>query len=184
MCRQAILLGGIILALLASPSLALQEREREELREQIRNVKAWELVRELGLDQQTAREFVPLYEDYDRARSRHRHERKGLEEALELLVKDSSRNADQIRSVMADLRRLDERQQNEESSFRRRAFPLLNLEQQARFELFEKRFNAQLREMIKGVRRDNDQRGEAKPNDKRGDGKPKRRPQDRSARGR
>ncbi len=162
MRRQAIILGSLMLVLAVSPSSALQEREREELREQIRNVKAWELVRELGLDQQTAREFVPLYDDYDRARSRHRQERKSLEATLELLVKDSSRNADQIRSVMEDLRRLDERLQVDENNFRRRAFPLLNLEQQARFELFEKRFNARLREMIKDIRKQSDQSDDEK----------------------
>ncbi|MBM4116588.1 hypothetical protein FJ251_02455 [bacterium] len=152
MRKMAIVPGLLILSLTAAPAAALQERERQDLRQQIRDVKSWELVRELGLDSQAAREFVPLYEDYDRARTRHRQERRGLEQALEVLVKDSSRNGDQIRSVMADMRRLDERLQAEEGAFRRQAFPLLSLEQQARFELFEKRFNARLREMIKDIR--------------------------------
>jgi hypothetical protein len=162
MRTTAIILGTLILAMAAAPAPALQEREREELREQIRNVKAWELVRELGLDQQRTQEFVPLYDEYDRTRGQHRHERKRLEETLEVLVKDSSRNADQIRSVMNDLRRLDEQLKADDDGFRRRAFHLLSLEQQARFELFEKRFNARLRELIKDVRED---RGKS-PNEK------------------
>jgi len=177
MRKMAIILGLLTLSLTALPAAALQERERQDLREQIRDVKAWELVRELGLDNRTAREFVPLYEDYDRARTRHRQERRGLEQTLEVLVKDSSRNGDQIRSVMLDLRRLDERLQAEENAFRRSAMPLLSLEQQARFELFEKRFNARLREMIKDIR---DDRG--KPDgDKPRDGKSKPRSHGRSS---
>jgi len=171
MRAKAIILGALSLSLAFTPARALQEREREELREEIRRVRAWELVRELGLDQRTEREFVPLYDEYNRARGRHRHERKGLEGTLEVLVKDSSRNADQIRSVMDDLRRLDERMKADEDAFRRHAFPLLSTEQQARFELFEKRFDARLRELIKEVR---DKRGLGESKDKGKDKAPKR----------
>ena len=80
MRKTASILGLLTLSLTALPAAALQERERQDLREQIRDVKAWELVRELGLDNQTAREFVPLYEDYDRARTRHRQERRHEED--------------------------------------------------------------------------------------------------------
>jgi hypothetical protein len=168
---KSMILGVLGLALAIAPALALQEREREELREEIRRIKAWELVRELGLDQRTEREFVPLYDEYNRARGRHRHERKGLEETLEVLVKDSSRNADQIRSVMDDLRRLDEQLKVEEDEFRRSAFPLLSLEQRARFELFEKRFDARLRELIKEIKT---KRGMGSQDDKTKDKAPQR----------
>ncbi len=168
---KSMILGVLGLALAIAPALALQEREREELREEIRRVRAWELVRELGMDQRTEREFVPLYDEYNRARGRHRHERKGFEETLEVLVKDSSRNADQIRSVMDDLRRLDERMKVDEDAFRRQAFPLLSMEQQARFELFEKRFDARLRELIKEIKT---KRGMSDQGDKTKDKAPKR----------
>ncbi len=147
-------------ALGAPPAAALQEREREELRRQIRDVKSWELVKELGLSDRQVQEFVPLLEAYDRDRDALRRERRRLESELEGLVGDVSGNKERMRGVMLRMRDVDQRLAERERRFRGKAYRILNLEQQARYELFEKRFNARIRDMIKDVRREQD--GDAK----------------------
>ncbi|MCB1161388.1 MAG: hypothetical protein R3C71_14375 [Candidatus Krumholzibacteriia bacterium] len=160
-------LGFILIALsaltAALPALADGELGREEVRERIRSVKSWELVRDLGLDERTAQSFVPVFEDYDRVRGKLKHQRRGLERTLEELVKDSTGNAPRIRSVMLDMRGIDERLQQNETDFRGRAFPLLSVEQQARFELFEKRWSTRLKELIKEIRQEREQNAPPAP---------------------
>lgn len=141
-----------ILALNALPAQAIQEREREQVRRKIRDVKSWQISRELGLSEEQARRFVPLQEQYDHERDTLRRERRQLEQELEVLVKDVSANGDRMRSVLLDIRNLDQRLADSERNFRARVYPMLTLEQQARYELFEKRFNAQIRKLIKDVR--------------------------------
>ncbi len=137
----------------ASSAQALQEREREELRQQLRDVKSWQIAHELGLTDDQARRFVPLQEAYDLSRDEMRRERRRLESELESLVGDVSGNRERMRSVMLRIRGVDERIAEEDRGFRRKANRILNLEQQARYELFDKRFNAQIRNLIRDVRR-------------------------------
>jgi hypothetical protein len=149
------LITMISLALIAFaviPAQALQEREREELRQQLRDVKSWQIARELGLSDDQARRFVPLQENYDIDRDELRRERRRLESELESLVGDVSGNRERMRGVMLRIRDVDQRIAERERLFRGRAYRILNLEQQARYELFEKRFNAQIRNLIKDVR--------------------------------
>lgn len=146
----------------AAPAAALQDQEREELRRQIRDVKSWQLARELGLTDEQAREFVPLLESFDRDRDALRRERRRLESELEGLVGDVSGNKEQMRGVMLRMRDVDQRLADRERRFRSKAYRILNLEQQARYELFEKRFNARLRDLIKDVRREQREEAESK----------------------
>lgn len=143
----------LILATLGIATAQAQP-QREAVRDRIREVKAWQVVEDLGLDEDQAREFVPLMERYDRENDALKAERRRLEAELEELVKDVDANANPMRAVMADLRDLDRRKADNERWFRDQAYPLLSLQQQARYELFEKRFRAQIRELIKDVRRE------------------------------
>lgn len=152
MRRLNLFLIALFALLAARPAGAGGVMAREEVRERIRSIKTWELVRDLGLDEHKAQSFVPVFEDYDRVRGKLKHQRRGLERTLEELVKDSTGNAPRIRSVMLDMRSIDERLQANESDFRSRAFPLLTVAQQARFELFEKRWSTRLKELIREIR--------------------------------
>ncbi len=153
MQKLIIMISLAFIAFAAAPAQALQEREREELRQQLRDVKSWQIAQELGLSDDQARRFVPLQEAHDIKRDEMRRERRRLESELESLVGDVSGNRERMRGVMLRIRDVDERIAGEDRHFRTQAYRILNLEQQARYQLFEKRFNAQIRNLIKDVRR-------------------------------
>ncbi len=153
MQKLIIMISLAFIVFAAAPAQAIQEREREELRQQLRDVKSWQIAQELGLNDDQARHFVPLQEAHDIQRDEMRRERRRLESELESLVGDVSGNRERMRGVMLRIRDVDERIAEEDRRFRSQAYRILNLEQQARYELFEKRFNAQIRNLIKDVRR-------------------------------
>jgi hypothetical protein len=112
------------------------------VRNKIREVKAWQVVQELGLDEAQARQFVPLMQRHDRERYQLKAERRKLERELEGLLGDKSGNGERIRAIMQELRDVDRRAADNDRWFREEAYPLLSLKQQARFELFEQHFSA------------------------------------------
>jgi len=147
---KRILMATLVLAAIATVGQA--QSDREQVRAKIREIKAWQVVQDVGLDAAQARQFVPLMQRHDSARHELKSRRRRLERELEGLIGDRSANGERIRIIMEELRDVDRRAAENDRWFRERAYPLLGPEQQARFELFEKRFSARIRELIKDVR--------------------------------
>ncbi|MBN2171845.1 MAG: hypothetical protein JW819_11060 [Candidatus Krumholzibacteriota bacterium] len=151
---KQILMAALVLVTAATAGQA--QSEREQVRNKIREIKAWQVVQEVGLDETQAQQFVPLMQRHDRERYKLKAKRRKLEQELEVLVVDRSGNGSRIRAIMQDLRDVDQRAADNDRWFQEKAYPLLSLEQQARYELFEKNFSAKIRELIKEVRAQRD----------------------------
>jgi len=138
---------------IASPAVALKEEQREKVRQQIESVKVWQLTRDLDLSEEQAQSFFPAQKNYMERKESLRHEREAAERELEELL---NRRAEQklITQQLDRIKGIDRESGSNELEFRKRIGRILSLEQQARYELFEKRFNAKLREMILDVQRE------------------------------
>ena len=148
------LLLGILLILIASPAEALRTEKREKVRSQIREVKAWQMTRELGLSEEQARSFMPAHEGFETRKSELDIKREAIEARLDSLLAGggSPRSEREILESLEHLKRVDLEMKVNKREFERKLARFLRPEQQARYELFEKKFDAELRRMIRDVR--------------------------------
>jgi hypothetical protein len=134
---------------------ALKESRRAQVRRQIHEVKTWEMTKELGLDEEQARIFFPAMEDYEGNRDRLRDKRAGVESTLDSLLGAGGARADrEILKNLESLKLIDREQTAHEDEYQRQLSRVLSPQQRARYELFERKFEARLREMIREVQRE------------------------------
>ena len=152
----AFLLLGILLILSATPAEALRTEKREKVRRQIREVKTWQMTRELGLSEEQARSFFPAHDDFETRKEELGLERENIEAELDSLLAagGGARDERKILVSLEKLRRADMEMEANKKEFGRKMSRILRPEQQARYELFEKKFDAELRRMIQDLRRE------------------------------
>jgi hypothetical protein len=153
MKRSAKILIALLVLLLAQSAFALEAERRAQAREQIRSVKIWEMTRDLGLSEQQARMFFPAEEEHEREKERLRHERKTIETEMEARLSEGRQDDRQLLVYLERIKQVDETLAVHEREFERKLSRILRPEQRARYELFEKRFEARLRQLIKEIQR-------------------------------
>ncbi len=142
----------LALLLLAPDALALKESRRQQVKEQINRVKTWEMTKELGLDDEQARIFFPAMEEYENERDQLKMERGEIESTLDSLLADGGPRADsEILKNLERLRLIERRQTAHEDEYQRKLGRILTPQQRARYELFERDFEARLRQMIREI---------------------------------
>jgi Spy/CpxP family protein refolding chaperone len=153
MFKMKNMLMMILVVVIAMPVSALEERERKQVREQIRSVKVWQLTRDLELSEKQAYEFFPILEQYDRRGQQLKAQRRVSERELESLVKDGDDGDARVQTLLRHLRDLDMQLDENKSVFQAKIRSILTIKQQAHYELFEKKFEANLRQMIDELRK-------------------------------
>jgi hypothetical protein len=139
---------------------ALKEEEREQVRQQISTVKTWQMIEELGLTEEQAQDLFPAQKSFEDQKSELTRQRQGIEKELTELLETKDKNRDLIKEKMGQLKKIDERTRSNEDRFREKLSKILTVEQQAKYELFEKKFDERLRQMIRDIQKEELQKRE------------------------
>ncbi|KPL19122.1 MAG: hypothetical protein AMJ92_04410 [candidate division Zixibacteria bacterium SM23_81] len=155
MIRKATLFLVSALILLNSPmAFCLKEQEKEKVRKQISSVKAWQLTEDLNLSEEQAQVLFPAQKAYQEQKEELRKQREAEEKELDQLLEAKEKNRGLIQKKMARLKDIDKQCRANEDQFRKKISKILTVEQQAKYELFDKKFNTRLREMIRDIKRE------------------------------
>jgi Spy/CpxP family protein refolding chaperone len=128
------------------------EERREEAMKKVQTLKKWRLIEELNLDEATADKFLPLVSSIDRERRELMKERRenmrGLKEILGSQTPDERKIKQRLDGAEGTFRKMQELRDREIKAAREH----LTYEQQARFLIFNKEFEREMRRMIKRSR--------------------------------
>ncbi len=153
--KKAILLMSITLILLNfQTSLALKEQEKENVRKQISSVRAWKLTEDLKLSEEQAQILFPAQKAYQDRKEELHKQREATEKELDGLLAAEDKDDQLIKEKMAQLKNIDAQSRSNEDQFRSKISQILTVEQQAKYELFDKKFDTHLREMIKDIKKE------------------------------
>jgi Spy/CpxP family protein refolding chaperone len=126
-------------------------KERERIRENIETFRMWKLLEALDLTSEQSTQFLPVLKDFRDAKQRFHDKRsehlRELEAALESEV-----NEKKLKEALAGLEDARGEFEREFKRFLGKAKNILTLEQQAKFHLFEEKFERRLRETIQEIR--------------------------------
>ncbi len=149
----------LFLTLLFSVSLVAQERdmppppEEDSPHKMIKAIKIWKLMEILDLDEEQMIKFFPRLKKIEKQRrSSFKKRRKLLGELKELLGEEKSDK--KILNVIKKIIEFDKKKRKEEENLRKEVMLVLSVKQQAKFLLFEERFEEEIRKIIKGLRKE------------------------------
>jgi hypothetical protein len=145
---------------------ALKEEEKENVRKQISTVKTWQMTEELDLSEEQATVLFPAQKSFEDRKTELSEQRQAIEAELDELLEAKDQNREGIKEKMASLKEIDEKSRANEDQFRSKLSEILTVEQQAKYELFEKKFDARLREMIRDIQKEDLQRKERSESDR------------------
>jgi hypothetical protein len=117
--------------------------------EQLRKVR---LVETLGLGEEESVRFFARLRQHDTDMAALMREKNDLLDRLDRLVRNEARN-EEIQKLFPDVLAVDTRVGEERQKFFRSLGDLLDPQQQARFLLFERQFDRELREAMRQVQR-------------------------------
>lgn len=153
--RKAIVYTVSALILLSfQTAFSLKEQEKEKVRKQISSLKAWRLTQDLDLSEDQAQALFPTQKTYQDRKGQLRAQREGVEAELDGLLKAEEKNDKLIKEKMAQLKDIDQQTRANEDQFNKKISKILTVEQRAKYELFEKKFQTQLHEIIRDIKRE------------------------------
>ena len=153
-------LCGLLILFLFQTADALKEEEKEQVRRQISTVKTWQMIEELELSEEQVQNLCPAQKSFEDRKSKLAGERQEIETELTELLEAKEKNRDLIKGKMVQLKKIDEQSRTNEDQFHEKLSSILTVEQQAKYELFEKRFDERLRQMIRDIQKEELQRKE------------------------
>ncbi len=125
--------------------------DREKIRENIETFRMWKLLDALDLSSEQSTQFLPVLKEFQDAKHRFHDKRREylreLEDALE-----SEDNDNKLKKALAGLEYARGEFEREFAGFLEKAKSILTLEQQAKFHLFEEKFERKLRDTIQEIR--------------------------------
>ena len=157
MQRAIISLVSALILLNSQTAFALKETEKENVRKQISSVKAWQLTEDLNLSEEQAQALFPAQKAYEDRKEQLRKERQAAEKELDKLLGAKEKDEALIKEKMSRLKSIDEQTRSNEDQFQVKISKILTVEQQAKYELFAKKFDNRLRQMIKDIKREKSQ---------------------------
>jgi Spy/CpxP family protein refolding chaperone len=153
--RKAIVCMVSALILLSfQTAFSLEEQEKENVRKQISSLKTWQLTQDLDLSEGQAQALFPAQKTYQDRKKQLRGQREGVEAELDELLKAEKKDDKLIKEKMAQLKNIDEQTRANEDQFHKKISKILTVEQRAKYELFDKKFDTRLREIIRDIKRE------------------------------
>jgi len=162
--RRIVMLISLSLILLAPTSLVAQgprhhpggppagTEEMENIRENIETLRMYKLLEALDLTSEQSAEFLPALKEFQDAKRRFFDDRrnylKELENALESEIIDEKK----LEGILAALESNREEFQAETAKFFKRTRQMLTVQQRARLQLFEERFERRLWDRVRQMR--------------------------------
>ena len=129
--------------------------EEEDLAELIELVRAWRMMKEVGLSEEEALKMLKLGREMKTQSGQVAQQRKRVMLGLKKLLDDPETEDEVIKKELQKLDRLDERQRRIAREYERRMGAGLTVRQQAKLRLFKTRFEGDMRRLIEFVRRQN-----------------------------
>jgi len=149
-----VLIAGILVLASTRTAHSLKEEERETVRKQISSVKAWQMTQDLDLTEEQAQTLFPAQKAFEDRKKQLSEQRSAVEKELDDLLEAKEKDKDVIKGKMVRLKEIDKQIRTSEDEFRGKRTRILNVEQQAKYELFEKKFDTKLRQMIRDVQKE------------------------------
>ncbi len=153
-------LCGLLILFAFQTSDALKEEEREQVRRQISTVKTWQMIEELDLTEKQAQDLFPAQKSFEDKKGELTGQRLEVETELTRLLEAKEKNRGLIKEKMAQLKKIDEQTRTNEDRLHTKLSRILTVEQQAKYELFEKKFDERLRQMIRDIQKEDLQKKE------------------------
>ena len=130
----------------------MHREERERIRENIETLRMWRLLEALELTSEQSTKFLPALKEFQDAKKSFNDKRGKLMNELEAALESEKNNEEKIKDALIGLETARKEFQNELERFYERKKEILSLKQQAKFFLFEERFEKRLRETIHRMR--------------------------------
>jgi len=131
---------------------AVSEEKREEIRKKVEAVRIWKLTEELKLDAATSAKLSSLLSSLDQKRKEVQQEQMAAMRELRSMLKAAKPDESRIKSLLDKLETTHRSMQEFRDREWKSVKEILSPEQQARFFLFQQRFQREMRGMIDGAR--------------------------------
>ena len=129
------------------------QKNKEELAELIELVRAWRMMKEVGLSEEETLRTLKLGREMKGQAGKIRKQREHALRELKKLVDDPGAKDEAIAKQLQNIERIDDRQRKLVREYERRMRSGLTVRQQAKRELFKTRFEGDLRRHIEHIRR-------------------------------
>jgi len=129
------------------------KEEQEDLAELIELVRAWRMMKEVGLSEEQALKMLKLGREMRKQSGQVAEQRKRVMLGLNRLLNDPDAKDGAIKKELEKLDRLEEKQRRIAREHDRRMRAGLTVRQQAKLQLFKTRFEGDMRRVIEFVRR-------------------------------
>ncbi len=154
MRKPIIYLVSALILLSFQTAYSLKEEEKENVRKQISSVKAWQLTEDLDLSEEQAQALFPTQKAYEDRNKELGEQREVIEEELDKLLQTEEKDKDLIKEKMTRLKEIDEQTRVNKDQFQGKLAKILTVEQQAKYQLFDKKFDTKLRRMIRDIQKE------------------------------
>ena len=154
MRKSIIYLVSALILLSFQTAYSLKEEEKENVRNQISSVKAWQLTEDLDLSEEQAQALFPTQKAYEDRNKELGEQREAIEEKLDKLLQAEEKDKDLIKEKMTRLKEIDEQTKTNKDQFQGKLAKILTVEQQAKYQLFDKKFDTKLRRMIRDIQKE------------------------------
>ena len=126
--------------------------ERKKIRENIETLRMYKLLEALDLTPDQSAEFLPALKEFQDAKRKFQEDRRAFLQELEDALESEEIDEKKLEQTLAALEGTREEFQAEFVKFLQKAGTMLTLQQRARLQLFEERFERRLRDSIRQMR--------------------------------
>ncbi len=134
----------------------------KDTRDMIEDLRIVRLTKELNLTDQQLAKLLPRFREAQAARREFPQKRMGLIKDLDDLLNGKASEKD-LKDKLSEMERLEIDFQTKERETRRELLGQLSVEQQARFFVFQEKFEREIRELIRGIKQGGLQPGMGPP---------------------
>jgi Spy/CpxP family protein refolding chaperone len=128
-----------------------QGESREKIRENIETLRMWKLLEALDLTSEQSAQFLPVVQDFQKAKRSFEDKRRELLHDLETALQ-TSQNEKKLKEILTDFETNRKQFQEESERYLEKAKAILTIQQQAQLFLFEDKFERKMRETIEQIR--------------------------------
>ncbi len=129
-----------------------QRMERlKDTRDMIEDLRIVRLTKELNLNDQQLAKFLPKMREIEASRREFHQKRMGLIKDMDDLLGRKASEKD-LQAKLSEMERLESDFQSKERETRRELLGQLSVEQQARFFVFQEKFEREIRELIRNIK--------------------------------
>lgn len=127
---------------------------REKIRERIKTIKIWRMTEVVGLTSEQSEKFFPIYNQHQKGFEEFEKRRLDLLKNLDEISGTTDVSDEEIEKMFERLADLDKQILQHKHDFLKKLSGVISIGQQARLMIFEERFNRNLQETIRDIRRE------------------------------